>query len=339
MSQPVRLEPPARGLAPAAPALFVGTALALATAAALLAGWAPLRFSVVTVFLFAGPHNWLECRYLLTRLPGRWGRLRGFFLLAFAGVFLLSGGFAAVLWLGEFGYLGEASWQLSYALVNTALILWVALLAHLRSRQNPRRDWGWVWPVAFGLVAVAWLVPPGWGLALVYLHPLMAFWLLDRELRRSRPRWRPAFHACLACLPLFLGALWWRLGDAPSLPVGDELAVRITDHAGASILQGVSSHLLVATHTFLEMLHYGVWVVAIPLVGLRAAPWRLGSVPLARRSAGWRRGLTAVLAAGLAVVLILWVCFLADYTTTRTVYFTVALLHVLAEFPFLLRAL
>ena len=39
--------------------------------------------------------------------------------------------------------------------------------------------------MAFALVAVAWLVPPQWGLALVYLHPLMAFWLLDRELGKE----------------------------------------------------------------------------------------------------------------------------------------------------------
>ena len=40
---------------------------------------------------------------------------------------------------------------------------------------------------------------------------------------------------------------------------------------------------------------------------------------------------------GLAVVLALWVCFGIDYETTRRVYFTVAMLHVLAEVPFLLR--
>jgi hypothetical protein len=39
----------------------------------------------------------------------------------------------------------------------------------------------------------------------------------------------------------------------------------------------------------------------------------------------------------LFVVLVLWVCFGLDYGTTRHVYFTVALLHVLAEVPFLLR--
>jgi hypothetical protein len=337
MSQSVRLQPVPAG-APLAPAAFAA-ALLVAVAAALLAGWAPLRFSIVTVFLFAGPHNWLEMRYFLTRLPARWGRLRAFFLLAFAGTLVLTAGFAALLVLAERGLLGEEAASHLYAGLNSVLILWIALLVHLRSRQNPRRDWGWAWPVAFALLAVAWLVPPAWGLALVYLHPLMAFWLLDRELRRSRPAWRPAYHLCLACLPLLLGLLWWRLAGAPPLPAGDELTRRISEHAGSAILQGISSHLLVATHTFLEMLHYGVWVVAIPLIGLRAPPWQLQAVPLARRSPGWRRALVVLLAVSLAVVVVLWGCFLADYTTTRTVYFTVALLHVLAEVPFLLRAL
>jgi hypothetical protein len=35
---------------------------------ALLASWIPLQFSIVTVFLFAGPHNWFEARYVLGRL-------------------------------------------------------------------------------------------------------------------------------------------------------------------------------------------------------------------------------------------------------------------------------
>ncbi len=308
-------------------------------AAALLSGWAPLRFSIATVFLFAGPHNWLEFRYFLTRLPARWGRLRGFFLFAFAGVLGLTAAFAGLYVWTLHGEPSAEAWEYSYAGLNSLLILWIAVLVHWRSRQNPRREWGWIWPVAFALVAVAWLVPPQWGLALVYLHPLMAFWLLDRELRRSRPEWLPAYRACLACLPLFLAALWWKLAAAPPLPGDDELSQAITRHAGAEVLPAVSSHLLVATHTFLEMLHYGVWVVAIPLIGLRAMPWQLGAVPLARRSPAWRRGLAWFLAVGLGVVVVLWGCFLADYVTTRNVYFTAAMVHVLAEVPFLLRAL
>lgn len=315
---------------------FAGAALLLALAAALLAGWAPLRFSIVTVFLFAGPHNWLEARYFLTRLPARWGRLRNFFLLAFGGMFGLTAGIITLMYLAERGTLSLDTWENALASFNTLLVLWIASLVHMRSRQNPRREWGWIWPVAFALIAVAWLAPPAWSLALVYLHPLMAFWLLDRELRRSRPGLRPALHVCLACVPLFLAALWWRLANAPPLPVSDELAQRITDHAGAGVLRGISSHLLVATHTFLEMLHYGVWVLAIPLISLR---WPLTAVPLARRSPAWRRAVLLFLAFGLLAVLILWGGFLADYTTTRTVYFAVAFLHVLAEVPFLLRAL
>jgi len=80
-----------------------------------------------------------------------------------------------------------------------------------------------------------------------------------------------------------------------------------------------------------------VWIVLIPLVGMRAAPWRLHTIPAARRSAAWRRGVAALLLFGLCVVLVLWVCFGLDYGATRDVYFTVAMLHVLAEVPFLLR--
>src|SRR5690348_13337970 len=58
----------------------------------LLAGWFPLGFSIVTVFLFAGPHNWMEGRYMLSRMPARWGPLRLYYLLGIAGVLLLTTG-------------------------------------------------------------------------------------------------------------------------------------------------------------------------------------------------------------------------------------------------------
>jgi hypothetical protein len=317
---------------------FALAALAVASAAAALSGWMPLQFSIVTVFLFAGPHNWLEFRYFLTRMPARWGRLRTFFLVAFAGMIGLTAVFAAFFFLAGAGVISLETWLDLYPLWATAFVLWVALLTHMRSRQNPRREWGWVWPVAFVLIAVMWLVPPLWSsLVLVYLHPLMAFWLLDRELRRSRPEWRSTFHLCLAAVPLFLAVLWWRLADSPPLP-DDVLPQQIAQHAGAGTLR-VSPRLLVATHTFLEMLHYGVWVLAMPLIGLRAAPWRVEKVPLARRSPAWRAGVLMFLACSLALVVVLWVSFLADFTTTRSVYFTLAMFHVLAEVPFLLRAL
>ncbi len=319
---------------PAAPRsayMFAVAAVTLIVAACLLAGWAPLGFSIVTVFLFAGPHNWLEARYMLTRMPARWGPLTPYFTIGIAGVLVLAGWIAAQHWLGA-----GIEW---YALWNSALIGWIAALALLRSRQNPRRNWTWIVPVALVLVALNWLWPIGWSLVLVYVHPLVALWFLDREIARTQPAWSTAYRGALLLVPLCLAALWWNLSAAPSLPGADVLTAQITQHAGGGILDGVSTHLLVSTHTFLEMLHYGVWILAIPLVSVRMAPWRLDNVPLARRSLAWRGVITAAVAAGVLVMFVLWGSFLADYPLTRDIYFTVAMLHVLAEVPFLLRLL
>jgi hypothetical protein len=335
----VNLAPHDQGRSALAGAPLLAGGLCAAGLAAFLAGWLPLGFSIVTVFLFAGPHNWIEARYFLTRLPPRWGRLRPFFLTAFAGVVGLTVAFAALPWVGEGLAWTESNWHIAQATWNSILACWILALVLMRSRQNPRRDWGWTAPLAFLLVALAWVYPYLWGLALVYAHPLMAFWILDRELKRSRPHWRPAYHLLLLAVPLLLALLWWQLADAPPLPGKDGLTARISQHAGTGLLRTVSSHLLVATHTFLEMLHYGVWVVVIPLVAFRSAPWQPREIPLARRSPFWSRAVVAILILGGLLVLTLWGAFLADYPLTRDVYFTAALLHVLAEVPFLLRAL
>lgn len=331
-------------LSPPAPAVRVpGVAFAagfagLVVAAAVLSGALPVEFSIATVFLFAGPHNWLEARYILGRLPARVGKLRGFFLLSAAGIVGLTATYAALPWLAE-RVLDAAVVGSLYAGWNTAFLFWVAALVWMRSRTNPRFDGGWVWPAALLLTAGVWLNPVVLNVALVYLHPLLALVLLDRELGRSRRGWRPAYRCAVLLVPVGLGVLWWQLRAAPDLPGTDplKLTVTIADHAGAWFLSGVSAHFLVAAHTFLETVHYGAWVVLIPLVGLRAWPWQVRTIPAARRSAGWGRGVAAVLLVGLAVVAVLWACFLLDYGTTRSVYFTVAMLHVLAEIPFLLR--
>ena len=316
---------------------FAAVALGIALLAALLAGSAPLGFSIATVFLFAGPHNWLEFRYFLSRMPAHWGPLRAFFLIAIGGAVLLTLSFAALPMLYRIFNWSHAGWSLVTTLWDTAAIAWIMVLVLLRSGQTPRRDWSWVYPIGFALIALVWLVPQAWDLALVYLHPCVALIFLDRELARRNHAWRRAYRCCLAALPLLLAFLWWRLADTPSLPGDDALTVRITRHAGASILSGVSSHLLVATHTFLESLHYGVWIVAIPLLSLKTTPWSLQSVPLYRRSSRWRLAVVGAMGCGVLVMLALWGGFVADYPLTRDIYFTAAMLHVLAEVPFLLR--
>jgi hypothetical protein len=319
---------------------FAGGFVALAVSAAALAGLFPLEFSLATVFLFAGPHNWLEARYALGRLPARVGKLWGFFAVSAVGVVGLTAAYAAVP--ASAPLFAEAVPPAGlYAVWGTGFLFWVAALVWLRSRTNPRFDGGWVWPLALLICAGAWLSPLALPVALVYLHPVMALVLLDRELARSRPRWRPAYRCAVGCVPLLIGALWWHLHDAPAPAGGTRFAVAfapaLANHSGAWFLDGVSPHFLVAAHAFLEMVHYGVWVVLIPLVGMRSRPWQVGAIPAARRGPAWYRGVAAVLLFGALVVATLWVCFGLDYATTRHVYFTVAMLHVLAEVPFLLR--
>jgi len=315
---------------------FVGIAIL----AAVMSGTLPIQFAIATVFLFAGPHNWLEARYALGRLPARAGKLRGFFLVSLTGIVGLTSSYAALPWLTQ-EYTTPAEVGTVYAIWNSVFVFWIATLIWMRSRTNPRFDGGWVWPAACLLCAGVWLNPIALNVALVYVHPLMALWLLDRELTRSRPAWRRAYRRVVGCIPLLLGVLWWHLRDAAELPGTDQLTgintVSIIQHSGAWFLEGISAHFLVAAHTFLEMVHYGVWVLLIPLIGMRAMPWELHTIPAARRSPTWRRGVSLFLLFGLCVVLVMWVSFGLDYSTTRRVYFSFAMLHVLAEVPFLLR--
>ena len=320
------------------PGLAFAVAFAgIAVGAAVLSGMLPVEFSILIVFAFAGPHNWFEARYILGRLPARVGRLRGFFLLSALGIVGLTASYPALPYFAEWS--PALSIGSVVALWNTAFLFWIATLVRMRANTNPRFDGGWVWPAAFLLTAGVWLNPIVLNIALVYLHPVLALVLLDRELGRSHPAWRPAYRVALLIVPACLGVLWWRLAAAPDLPGADplNLTLKIADHAGATFLQDVSTHFLVAAHTFLEMVHYAAWVVLIPLIGLRSRPWDLRTIPAARRNASWAHGVRLVLLAGVAIVLLLWICFSLDYGTTRSVYFTVAMLHVLAEIPFLLR--
>ena len=308
---------------------------AFAAFVALAAGLAivlPLELSIAIVFLFAGPHNLLEARYMLGRLPARAGRLRPFFLLAGGGALMLTTSFALLP-----GAAAAVDGRLLHAAWNAVFIGWVATLVVMRSQSRPRFDASWVPPVALMLAVVQWPSPSLLGLALVFGHPLMALAVLHRELRRSRPRWLPAWRLAAAAVPLGACAVWLATGLAPDLAVRSALDESVVRHAGVDVLGFAPPRGVVATHAFLELVHYGVWIVVLPLVGLKSAPWRLDTVPLARRGRPWARGVAALLGGGGLAVAILWACFCVDYQTTRHVYFTVAVLHVLAEIPFLLR--
>jgi hypothetical protein len=323
----------------AARSLFAALFLGFCLLSASLINWEPLQLSIITVFLFAGPHNWMEFRYFMERMPARWGKSRLFYAVGLGGVALLTIAYISLYALGQSRYLNEATWMLSIAVWNTCLILWVCALLYLRGGERRGRDWSWTFVAGFALCSLAWFAPLLFSLSLVYLHPLIALLFFDRQLKRSRPQWQKTYRLCLLALPVVLVLLWTQLARTSPLPDADELSWRITQHAGAGILTNVSSHLLVATHVFLETIHYGVWLVLIPLAGLGTSVWRTNRIPLATHRKGWPRAVRAALLLGLFVVLVLWAGFFLDYTRTRDIYFALAMAHVLAEAPFLIRLL
>src|SRR4030095_1775846 len=125
----------------------------------------------------------------------------------------------------------------------------------------------------------------------------------------------------------------------PNLPDETRLFWRIGQNAGSEILPWISSHVLVATHVFLESIHYFVWLLLIPLVDRRAIPWKLSDVPMFANLNGIPEIFAAFLIFSLVIMLVRWLGFTVDYTTTRDIYFAFAIGHVLAEFPFLVKML
>ena len=310
--------------------LFASAVVACGVTAAVLASWLPLQVSIVTVFLFAGPHNWFEFRYFLMRLPARFGRSRNFFATAFAGLGILTVTYVSLPFLYEHASWSGETWSIVLATWNTLLLAWLVVLIRLRGKQKRKSDWTWTIPAAFALAALNWFGPEFFSLALVYVHPLIALWFLDRQLKRTRPEWVKTYRRCLCLVPVILAAMIWRLSQTNALADDNGLFWRITQHSGAQLLPQVSSHMLVSVHLFLEMLHYGVWIIALPLLAPRF--WDFGLKPK-----GFPR--TALLVVGLVAVVILWVGFSRDYSQTRDLYFTIAIAHVLAEAPFLLKML
>jgi hypothetical protein len=319
--------------------IFAVLFLAFCVLSAALIGAFPLSASIITIFLFAGVHNAFEFRYFAARMPLRWGKSRKFYSVGIGGVLILTSAYL-LIYFGSGNWLWSAeNWQIAVSVWNTGFVLWLGLLFFLRGRQKPQADWSWAFPAAFLLAALAWLVPSYWSLSLVYLHPFIALWFLERQIRRTRQEWLKSYHLCLAAIPFFVIVLYFAFSNAPDLSNETNLFWRITEHSGSGILPSISSHFLVAAHVFLETIHYAVWILLIPLVDKRAIPWRIREIPLVANPQGFPKVVCGVLAISLLLVCALWFGFSVDYAATRDLYFAFAMAHVLAEFPFLVKML
>ena len=270
-----------------------------------MAAWFPVQLSLAAVFLFAGPHNWMEARYFVARMPVRWGAQRPFFLIAITGIAALSLTFSLI--------------PVNRSLWHSATALWILVLL----RMSRSEVFSLALPIAFGWMAVAWAVPGVADLMLLFLHPVAALWFVHRQVARTRPEWLTGFRMLAASIVPLATLICWSQPASFAVPTL------------ASFAQLSLPPSMLALHAFLELLHYGAWVILLPLIGLASAPWDFGAIPLVRHRSGWPRLVKAALLTGAAAVILLWVCFFLDYRTTREVYFTLAIVHVRAEVPFL----
>jgi hypothetical protein len=89
----------------------------------------------------------------------RWGRLRAFYLVGFAGVLLL---FAGSLMLPAFGrqwQWGRGEWLTGIATWNTVLVSWILIIVAMRRRETGEERWAWVLPAGLALIGVNWIWP------------------------------------------------------------------------------------------------------------------------------------------------------------------------------------
>lgn len=333
---------------------FLLLALTWVLLSALIASCSPLAFSIATVFLFAAPHNWIELRYFLSRLPSRFGPLRGFFCSSFAGVAILACSYIALIVISRCGWLAYD--QSVFAFQSWILLFysWLASLVFLRrdfrkgsckssdqfaaSIQSAlkRRNLGLLLLSVSALVSI--VKPIEFGVCLTYMHPLVGICILDREIKRSRHQWSAAYRCVMVFACFLIGLMLMGLSQSNSLPVHSALDNQIVRHAGSFLMDGVSSHLLVSLHTFLENLHYGVWLIAIPIAARLFERNKVEpeNMPVARTSRLRQNLIKLVFSASTLAVLAFWFAFLNDYSATRDFYFIIAVLHILAEIPFLL---
>jgi hypothetical protein len=247
----------------------------------------------------------MEARYFLSRMPAAWAHRKAFFPGAISGIAVLGMWFA----------IGPVS-----AWWHTLLAIWIILMMRLAGREI-----GAALPLAFFWMALAWIAPGAAGLVLVYAHPLVALCFLYRLIARKMPQALNFFRLILGALPVLACAVMMTANRSASL--------NSTTTINLSSLPAVPS--LIALHVFLELLHYGVWIGALPVLGLASSPWRFTSIPLVRHRAGWPRAVRTVLLAGAIAVAFLGVGFAINYDAARRLYFSVAIFHVLAEVPML----
>lgn len=298
--------------------------LAAAAGALLLATRAPLATTVLGLIAFGVLHNVLEIRYVAGRFSAvLTGRFLVLLLILISGIVVCR--VAAGFWPGP-ARTGEV--------LLGFVILAVGCGVGLRG--------GWLlaaWAVLAIAGAAAVVLPAYYFVILTHLHnlvPLVFLWEWAGRFPAARDRavFRATQVLWILAIPLLIlvGAVDGWISAAPGVVEhfvgnGDRVI------ASAAPPEAVATWGLrfLVVFSFMQTMHYVVWVAFLPRFAPEAAAAFDARVPWLRGRRAWLVGL-----GGGAVLTLL---FLSDYFAGRAVYAALATYHAYLEFPVLLALL
>ena len=185
--------------------------------------------------------------------------------------------------------------------------------------------------IARGLfVAIGLWIGCEFVLGIEVAHPLLALVILGQELYAFRRPERRYYPQVLAAVPIGLAVLLAGLSARGYIGPSE---IR------SFFLATPGSPLFLATHTYLELIHYVVWIGLLPLLAQLTQRGNIKVYPFLKKSAGRLRAARQLLLLGAVLACVLWWGFTQDFELTRDLYFRIAIFHVLVEFPFLMRLL
>lgn len=290
---------------------------------------APYLSAVLAFALCALPHNFVELGFLC------WGKgsMGGGLVRAPRWTWVLVG----IMIVPGFLYLipGALNPDQKEALFHSQMLavpVWIGIMAAVRCWARPL----WMVPVLCAAAAAgwaAWTRPDVAAVTFVQLHNITALIMAALVLRgRPREEQRQAWPLLAGVALASIIGTWGLLTWAPVWG-GVEVPAATARVLGASVAPaGASSFLmdrLMAVFSFQLWLHYGVWVMLVPALGLAPLP------ALPRPALG---AVTVAMVIGVAAVAVVagTLSFFQDFVHTRTIYLALAGLHVYGEYPALI---
>ena len=296
----------------------------------------PLAASIVTIFAFAGIHNFMEFRYFAARMPLRWGRSRLYYSVGIGGVIVLAAAYLT-LYFASGNWLWSVDNWASRGRPGIRHLSYGSDCSSICEENSGRKATGHgpFPPRSCSPLSPGWCRSTG-------ASPSFTF---TRSSRCGFSNAKSAAQNPNGCVRiifalrryLFLSGLWLFHCQTAESVRGDKPL--LADHAARG-QRDITRHfepLSGCDPRISRIDPLFCMDIADPARRPQGHPVEDERIPLfANRripKAGRRGNLLSL------ILVVFWAGFSVDYTTTRDIYFAFAIAHVLAEFPFLIKML